>query len=467
MRKIALVLLAGVLVLSAVEWEIEQVTTGENHWNDGSMIALDTDGNVGIVYYQYREVEDSLMFASNATGSWVIKGIMPSAGWASFDFDSKGNAYVVLVNTYDWDDTTEIFLAADTSGEFTVTQLTNDPQDRYIPVIRLDGEDNVHIIYPQSVGEEPDDTTLLFYGWIDEGSFHYELITDQLSGHNYDMVIDRNNTPHVFYTTGADFESTLWHAFRSSRSASPDWMTEEVYTQEWGILDISAEIDAHGYFHIAHSEGWIGYITNSSGDWTNEWASDTTEDGGIWGEFPSIAVDYLNNPHIAWPGYSSADEGYDIYYSGKTAESWFWEKITNTPTRPEYQDERRFFVIDAQGYGHVTYSEWDENEEFGEIFYAKSKEPFVEAIAEQPSVTNPFRLEIQCFTVSFNLSKQSTIRLDLYDASGRRVTCIASGIYAAGEHSIPINQAELATGVYFVRLEAADYTSSAKLVVIR
>jgi|GEM_PF-1186365 len=469
MKRIALILLAGVIALSAVEWEIEQVTTGPNHYNDWPMIAVDNEGNAGIVYLQYGGDggEDSLMFASNATGSWVITAVSPLMGWYSLDFDSKGNAYIAFSNNEtSWDDPMDIFLATDTSGEFEIMPLVEDTGNLDVPRLKLDANDNVHFIYVHMIEESFDK---LFYGWIDEAGTHIELVTESLGlAWNVDFTFDHNNSPHIFYDGR---EGVLWHAYRSSLYSNPDWTHEKIYENEWiwNMDYISAVTDAWGNFHVTCNPGeaYIAYITNKSGSWKDEVVSDTLNED-LWNLYSSISVDPVGNPHIAWV---VVDEGAEpmtceIYLGSKSAEGWSREPVTATPNKPKYTDERHFFTIDPQGYGHVTYAEWDELEEFGEIFYAKSKEPLSSGIVEHPVKINPFNLEVRGSSIHFTLPKAGTIRLDLYDASGRRVTCLASGTYPAGDHAIPINSVGLPAGVYFVQGEIAGRSASAKFVVV-
>jgi hypothetical protein len=466
MKKILFFLLTIAVALFAVEWDVEQVTTGPNHYNDWPAIAVDKQGYVGIVYEQYGEVEDSLMFASNATGSWVITAVSPLMGWYSLDFDSKGNAYIAFSNNEtSWDDPMDIFLAADTSGEFEIMPLVEDTGNLDVPRLKLDANDNVHFIYVHMIEES---FNKLFYGWIDEADTHIELVTENLgSAWDVDFTFDQDNSPHVFYDGP---EGALWHASRSSLTSNPSWTHEKIYENEWiwSMDYISAVTDAWGNFHVTCNPGeaYIAYITNKSGSWKDEIASDTLNED-LWNLYSSISVDPVGNPHIAWV---VVDEGAEpmtceIYLGSKSAEGWSREPVTATPNKPKYTDGIHFFAIDPQGYGHVTYAEWDENEEFGEIYHAKTKEPFVEAIAEQPIAANPFNLKIRGSSVYFSLQETTSLHLDLYDASGCRVQRLASGYYPAGEHQNPFNTSELSSGVYFVRIEAGRRSASVKFVL--
>jgi hypothetical protein len=69
-------------------------------------------------------------------------------------------------------------------------------------------------------------------------------------------------------------------------------------------------------------------------------------------------------------------------------------------------------------------------------------------------------------TVSFAVKEAGKVRLAVYDISGRRVATLAEGHYPAGEYSAEWN-ADVPTGVYVYRLEAAGTVAAGKVVVAR
>ncbi len=465
MRKTVLALLTGVLLLSAVEWDIEQVTTGDQYWNDWPVIALDYQGNTGTAYYQYGETEDSLMYASNATGSWVIEGISHLYGWYSLDYDSEGNAYIVFSNNdVDRDFPMDIYLATDTSGIFEMSILVEDTGDLDVPVIKLDDEDNIHFIYVHW-GEQWNE---LFYGWIDEEGTHTELVTDSFGdAYSADFTFDLNNSPHVFY----DGPGGLWHAYQSSLLANPDWALENIFESSGDY--VSAATDSEGYFHLACNPGesLVSYLTNEGGAWQYEIVSDTTKED-LWPIYSSIALDPKGSPHIAWV---VVDEGAEpmtceIYLGSKTTGAWNREQVTSTGDQEKTPDDNHFLAIDPDGYGHIIYVDcvYGEEDDTGHVYHAKSTEPLTgSGIAERPAASNPFNLEVHGSSVHFSLPEQGSISVNLYDACGRRVQCLASGAFTAGEHAVPINSTGLAAGVYFIHAEIAERSANAKFVLTR
>ncbi len=77
---------------------------------------------------------------------------------------------------------------------------------------------------------------------------------------------------------------------------------------------------------------------------------------------------------------------------------------------------------------------------------------------------NPFN---QRSLVSFSLKREGLIRLAVYDVSGREVAALAEGWYPAGHHSMLFDASGMASGVYFARLEAGDFSQARKLLLVK
>lgn len=79
------------------------------------------------------------------------------------------------------------------------------------------------------------------------------------------------------------------------------------------------------------------------------------------------------------------------------------------------------------------------------------------------SSPNPFTVSS---TVSFTLSAECHVTLDLYDLTGRKVQTLHAGNLPVGEHSYTLNGTELPPGAYFLRLTAGDIWETRPLIRI-
>jgi hypothetical protein len=67
--------------------------------------------------------------------------------------------------------------------------------------------------------------------------------------------------------------------------------------------------------------------------------------------------------------------------------------------------------------------------------------------------------------VRFTLPEATTVRLVLYDVTGREMAVLAEGSWPAGPGSAVIDASEFASGVYIVRLTAGDASVSRTLTL--
>ena len=83
----------------------------------------------------------------------------------------------------------------------------------------------------------------------------------------------------------------------------------------------------------------------------------------------------------------------------------------------------------------------------------------------EPNPFNPQAL------VSFRLDSRGAVRLDLYDARGRRLDTLVDAVLPAGVHRIPILRPEaavrLSSGVYFLRLRSDGQETRIKAVLLK
>ncbi len=77
---------------------------------------------------------------------------------------------------------------------------------------------------------------------------------------------------------------------------------------------------------------------------------------------------------------------------------------------------------------------------------------------------NPFNPST---TISFILPLKSLVFLKVFDILGREVATLANEEMLAGNHSFNWNAANLASGIYFYRLQAGSFTETKKLILLR
>lgn len=77
---------------------------------------------------------------------------------------------------------------------------------------------------------------------------------------------------------------------------------------------------------------------------------------------------------------------------------------------------------------------------------------------------NPFNPET---TISYGLPEAAQVRLDVFDVMGRRVAVLVDRQQPAGDYTARLDATNLASGVYFYRLQAGSFVQTRRMVLAR
>jgi len=77
---------------------------------------------------------------------------------------------------------------------------------------------------------------------------------------------------------------------------------------------------------------------------------------------------------------------------------------------------------------------------------------------------NPFN---STTTIEFSLPRSCDVTLTIYNVLGQKVALLVSEKVSAGEHKVQWTTSDIAGGLYFCRLEAAEFTQTRKMVLLR
>jgi len=69
--------------------------------------------------------------------------------------------------------------------------------------------------------------------------------------------------------------------------------------------------------------------------------------------------------------------------------------------------------------------------------------------------------------INFALPKQSFVTMKIYDILGREIKTLVNEVKSAGNYIIDFNASELASGVYYYRIEAGDFKDVKKMILIK
>ncbi len=100
----------------------------------------------------------------------------------------------------------------------------------------------------------------------------------------------------------------------------------------------------------------------------------------------------------------------------------------------------------------------------GTTFINEYKNDAPKEFALYQNYPNPYNPET---TISFSLSQSSNVELKIYDMLGKEITTLVNGYEEAGEHNVEFNGNGLSSGIYFYKIQAGEYSSVKKMILIK
>jgi photosystem II stability/assembly factor-like uncharacterized protein len=204
---------------------------------------------------------------------------------------------------------------------------------------------------------------------------------------------------------------------------------------------------ASGYRHCIYK------TTDGGSNWISQ--KDESSAGGLY----SI---YFINPNTGWAvGDYYAATNTSTYYTTNGGTNWVNTngivssgrlnrvKINNSPVgyvAGQYQTVYR--TTNAGGLTGIS-----GNPESTPLNYSLSQ-----------NYPNPFNPVTK---INFALPKQGLVTLRIYDILGREVRTLVNEIKSAGNYSVDFNGSNIASGIYFYKLESNSFTSIKRMILIK
>jgi len=144
-----------------------------------------------------------------------------------------------------------------------------------------------------------------------------------------------------------------------------------------------------------------------------------------------------------------------------------WEKIGFVQGHGNSNSQKSYSFEDASPLaGIVKYRlkqiDFDGQYEYSDIVEVTVDAPLTFALEQnQPNPFNPTTV------ISYNLPMNANVKLTVYDALGKEVTKLVSGMQTAGNYKINFNGSGLASGVYYYRIQAGDIVQTKKMILMK
>ncbi len=91
----------------------------------------------------------------------------------------------------------------------------------------------------------------------------------------------------------------------------------------------------------------------------------------------------------------------------------------------------------------------------------EQEKPLINSITINPNPANP------ATTLHYTLAKPGNVKLAVYNSNGQKVATLVDNYMSAGKHSAVFDGSDLASGVYFYRLESTGFAKSGKMLLIK
>ena len=84
--------------------------------------------------------------------------------------------------------------------------------------------------------------------------------------------------------------------------------------------------------------------------------------------------------------------------------------------------------------------------------------------ALEQNYPNPFN---PATLIKYSIPQDQQVKLNVYNLLGENVTTLVNSFQKAGQHEVSFNASNLASGVYFYKLEAGTQTSIKKMILMK
>jgi len=189
---------------------------------------------------------------------------------------------------------------------------------------------------------------------------------------------------------------------------------------------------------------------------------------------PDLAVSETGNFAVCWQD-ARFDEG-DIFCRQFNPDGSFYGyeyRVNSDPVGPLQKEPAVAFGPNDQLY--FTWTDFRDPDHNGDIYCKVIEwEDAIGVESEKELVPLTFALHLPypnpfnpTTTISFDLPVASVVSLVVYNIQGCAVVKLVEGKQMAGAHQVSFYGTDLASGIYFVRLKAGDYTGIQKLVLLK
>jgi len=142
-----------------------------------------------------------------------------------------------------------------------------------------------------------------------------------------------------------------------------------------------------------------------------------------------------------------------------------WEKLGFVAGKGNTNAAQNYTFADNNVSGKVSYRlkqiDIDGKFEYSEVVAA---EVIANEFVLEQNFPNPFNPST---VINYSLAKEAFVKLAVYNAIGQEVVTLVNGVQPVGAHKVTFNASSFNSGVYFYRIETADFTAMRKMLLVK
>jgi len=396
-----------------------------NNLVDSDYPAISASGQlVHIVWQDRRDTNIEVYYKRSVDGgvTWGTDVRLTANIYGSWNPSVASSGSNVIVAWYDSRDlNAEIYIKRSTNGGLNWsadTRITNNAGSSQLPSLYMEG-------------------SLVHLAWTD----------------------NRDGNPETYYNRSSDAGMTWGADTRLSFNSSDSWYTSVSASGQ--NVHVVWRDDRHTTKEIYYNGSTNGGITWGAFDTRVTFNSVNSEHPSISASGSTVHLVYENNQNT----------NLQIYYRKSTnaGSNWTGEtRLTNTT----YTSARPSVIVS----GNVVHAVWHDSRNGGENIYYK-RDPSGNTVSvtgngsgipQEFSVSqnypNPFN---PVTTINYQIPDKNYVTIKLYDQLGREAQVLYEGEHQAGYYQLSVEGRNLATGIYFCKLSAGNFTKVIKMMLVK
>ncbi|MEJ2637091.1 MAG: T9SS type A sorting domain-containing protein [Calditrichia bacterium] len=249
-------------------------------------------------------------------------------------------------------------------------------------------------------------------------------------GWNYERGI-----AEAIHSVGHRAESAMWKVYQR-------WDTQNANPNAWELFT-RIDKDVPGKAQV----GNVHYPPNGQSDYDYSNTRYVTCYADNWKRYP-ILLD--QNREINCTEWGSTQEGYMKWWFGHFP---YFKGVTNGVLNNWW-----YYVVDYEG-------AVEKAQQLTVVQDQQNNKPQIpQGYMLEQNYPNPFN---PTTTITYSLPIAGQVSIKVFDVLGRQVKTLVDGSEKAGSHQVQLDAGNLASGVYFYRMEASNISMTKKMLLMR